>query len=420
MLSRGTFLRHNLVLFTGSMAVGFLNYLYYPVMTRLLPPVQFGEVQTLVSILLESAVLLTVFGFVTIGLIAAYEDSQERHRRVEELQRFALMIALAVLVIITAGSSFLKTFFQFDSAVPFILLALAFVTSVPVMFRIYYLQSHQRFATSSAANALNAVAKLIASTLLVLIGLQVAGAIAGLIAAQIVTLAYLLKKVRAHGWHFEADSLKLRLPNFALIKPELKHGAVVLAVLLSVTLLYTLDIVAVKHYFSPQLAGQYAGIATVARIIFFLTGSIGLVLLTSVKPAQPRRQNTRLLQRSLLLILLLGGGAVLAFTVAPDLIIRILIGPKYLQFSNLLPKLSLAVFLVSIANLIFYYYLALRERFVAVVAVGGVLVAAGLLTTMHSSPSVVINDLIIGALTMLVLLASWRGVHRLRAQGTDG
>src|SRR5262249_32510346 len=68
------FLRHNAVYFAGSLLVAFLNYLYYPVLGRLLQPADFGEVQAVISLFLQAGVFLQVLGTVTVGVFKKYPD----------------------------------------------------------------------------------------------------------------------------------------------------------------------------------------------------------------------------------------------------------------------------------------------------------------------------------------------------------
>ncbi len=49
-LKERIFLRHNAIFWSASLFVSFLNYLYYPVLGRLLDPTSFGETQTIISI----------------------------------------------------------------------------------------------------------------------------------------------------------------------------------------------------------------------------------------------------------------------------------------------------------------------------------------------------------------------------------
>src|SRR5581483_6186188 len=46
---------------------------------------------------------------------------------------------------------------------------------------------------------------------------------------------------------------------------------------LGITLLTSVDILFVKHFFSPQLAGQYAALSVMGRAIFYLTSPIYFV-----------------------------------------------------------------------------------------------------------------------------------------------
>jgi len=172
---------------------------------------------------------------------------------------------------------------------------------------------------------------------------------------------------------------------------------------LVITTLFSLDILVVKHYFSAEIAGAYAGISTIARIIFFLTASVAAVLLSSVKLEAAAATNRRLLYKSCLLQGVLGGSVLLVFAVLPHQVIQLLIGSRYLVYANLLPGLSLAIFLFAAMNLIFAYDLALRRWSVAVVALVGAVCTWIALAYHHATPAAVIQSLLIGAGALIAL-----------------
>jgi O-antigen/teichoic acid export membrane protein len=58
--ARKDLLWHNGIFFVGSLVASVLNYLYYPVLGRMLHPAAFGESQTLVSMFLQVA-MLTIY-----------------------------------------------------------------------------------------------------------------------------------------------------------------------------------------------------------------------------------------------------------------------------------------------------------------------------------------------------------------------
>ena len=82
------FLRHNLIFFIGSIIVAVLNYLYHPIMSRMLSVEDFGEVQVLFSILGLVAVPLGIFNIIALNL---YTNNNSYESPV--VQQFSLLTA---------------------------------------------------------------------------------------------------------------------------------------------------------------------------------------------------------------------------------------------------------------------------------------------------------------------------------------
>jgi O-antigen/teichoic acid export membrane protein len=414
------FLRHNAVFFAGSMAVSVLNYLYYPVLGHLLKPAAFGEVQTLISLFLQIAIFLTVLGLLTVNLVANYGDKPEVQRTILELEKLALFISAVGLIIAVACGPILQRFFRFDEVMPFIVLAIAVVVSVPSTFRMAYLRGKQKFGLNSWAQLIGAGSKLVFSVILIALGFGTTGAIAGLVIAQIVSFVYAGVKAEQAGFKLKLRTNFWRMPDMKLILPELKYAGLVLVGSLVITALYSIDIIAVKHYFDSRTAGLYAGIATVARIIFFLTGSISQVLLPAVKLTNSDHDNRQVLKKSAILLVAIGGVALLVFWLLPGLIMQILLGHEYRAYAHLLPLLSLVVFIVSVINLIVLYHMALRRYAIAYIAIIGLAVTCGLVVISHASLQAVINSMLYGTLTMAGLLAGWTLATTKKKEGNDG
>jgi O-antigen/teichoic acid export membrane protein len=330
-----TFLRHNLIFFTGSTVVSVLNYLYYPVLGRLLPTSDFGSV------------------------------------------------------------------------VPFIILAFTVFVGIPATLSTSFLQGMKRFGALAWSNIVPAASKLGLSVVFVLLGMGTNGALLGLAASQLINLAY------TAYLSAKAGRPRLRLgfkrADLQLVRPELGYAGLVFVASLSINVLLSIDIVAVKHWFSPHEAGLYAGIATIARIIFFLTGPLTAVLIASVKLGDARH-NRALLKRSAGLLALLGGSALAFFALFPAFTITLLLGRRYLEFAPQLPGLSLAIFILSAANLLLFYHLMLRRYQVVGAAVVSLATMVVLLTLHHESIPIVVGTLIEGAIItfILVVVASLR------------
>lgn len=404
-------LRHSAIYWSASLVVAFVNYLYYPVLSRLLPPSSFGETQTIISIFTQAAVFFQVLGLIGVGIITKYADEETRDRLSSELSRAALFLSIVLFMVTVILSSQLRVFFRFTSAAPFLLLAVSLLISVPLAFANAYLQGHKRFGKLSSSNLLASVCKVVFSALLVLLGFQTMGAVGGLVLAQILALGYSLHLGQGIR-HFAAGNLKLQIPRVGLIKSELPYAAMVLATSIATNLLLSFDILVVKHYFPPERAGLYTGISIISNIIYFVTGPLAAVLVASVKLSQPAAANARLLLNSLILTGLVGGAALLVFTLEPHLVTSVLLGQRYAAYSGYLRGLSLALFLASVANLLIYYHIGLRHFLVVPAVIAGTILTLILLIRAHATMALVVHDLVIGSAVLLVLVAGLLPVYR--------
>lgn len=402
------FLRHNAVLFIGSILVGVGNYVYYPVLARLLEPSPFGEVQALAALFTQLSLFLIVLGQVTVNIVANYEDEEKKQKVLFELEKFAFMLCIAISITLAAFSWHLKSFFQFESVAPFIFLLLAIIVSVPLAFRTAYLRAHKRFTSVSIAQVIGAFAKVVFSAVLVMAGFKSAGAMGGIVVAQMLAFGYAAYKAKQLGFFKPKGSSYKSRPDVKIMLPELKYACLVLVGSLAVTFLTSIDVFVVKHYFDPHTAGEYAAISTVAKIIFFLTGSISQVMLPSVKINQPERENFMYLLKSLGLLTAIGGVAVIIFTAASGPMVHILMGSKYLTYAHFLPQLSLAMFLLSVVGLLISYYLALRKYQLAAIVSLGIGTAWWLMVTHHASLQDVVTSLMYGSLCILGYFGLWR------------
>lgn len=406
---RNDFARHNAILFGGNAVVSFVNYLYYPVLGRLLPTAAFGEVQALISIVLQATLFLGVIGNVAVNVIANETDEAKRSRFTAEMSRLTVLAAIVVVALAMIFVQPIQAALKFEEPLPFYLLGLSLILSAVTALRSAYLRGLSAFGSLSAGNLLASGSKLVLSAAFVAVGWGTSGAIGGLLAAQVVAALYLWRAAMVRGLRPPKTSW-LKMPDLSVIRPQLKYTGLVLAVSLSTTALFSVDSLIVKHNFDPETAGEYGGVATIARIIYFLTGSVAMVLLSSVKLQSGRKANQRLLMRSAGITAALGGCVLAVFTIAPELVIRLLLGGRYEPLAYLLPWLGLVMFGLALVNLVFSYDLALRRKSVAVYAIAGLVLTATALWLLHDSPAQVVMALMIGTAGMLVL----RGLDSLR------
>jgi O-antigen/teichoic acid export membrane protein len=399
---QNNFLKHNAIFFFGSVLVGALNYAYYPVLGRLMTPADFGEIQVLVSLFLQFTIFLNVLGMITINITANYDSTAKAHRMIYELEKLAVLVAVVILLVSIVAGGFLADMMQFESSAPFVALALALLVSIPLTFRSSYARGQKKFGVASVSQLIGAGVKIAFSAGLVVAGLGVTGAIFGIVGAQIAAFIYAAWWAAKLGLVRPKLSQYGKLPVLKDILPEIKYSGFVFVGLLSITLIMSIDVIFVKYYFDAETAGQYAGVATVARIIFFLAVPIAQVLIPMVTLKQTERQNYQLFVKSLILTLLICGVMLLVCLVLPDMILKILMGGQYDELAHVLPVLSLVVFIISLVNLVIMYYLALRHKMVVLVGIIGFGVVVGLVLANHATVQTIVYNILLGSILTLV------------------
>lgn len=366
-------------------------------------PASFGEIQVLISLFLQFTIFLNVLSMITVNITVNHTNPQKAHRIIFELEKLATYAAAILLALSIIGGEFLRQQLHFDSALPFTALALALLVSIPLTFRSAYARGQKRFGIASMSQLIGAAVKIAFSSALVIFGLGVTGAILGIVVAQFIAFLYAARYAARIGFARPADTHYGTLPDVKLVLPELKYASAVLGGLLAITLMMSIDIIVAKYYFDAHTAGLYAGVATVARIVFFLATPIAQVLMPLVKMDQSPHQNRQLFLKSLGLTVLICGAALIVCAVQPEFVMRFLMGVEYITYASLLPPLMLAVFIISIVNLIFMYYLALRKKMVTVIGIIGFATCLGLMLMWHENLHAIVSSMLVGSIFTLGL-----------------
>jgi O-antigen/teichoic acid export membrane protein len=401
----------------GSVAVGALNYLYYPILGRLMGPSTFGEIQVLISLFLQFTIFLNVLSLITVAITVNYKSKTEAHRMVFELEKFAAYITLGLLALSIVGGEFLRQQLRFESMMPFVALALAMLVSVPLTFRSAFARGQKKFGIASVSQLIASAVKVIFSVGFVILGFGVTGAIFGIVIAQFIAFLYAARWAARVGFARPADTSYKTLPNIRLITPELRYASTAFIGLLTITLFVSIDIIVVKYYFDAYTAGLYAGIATVGRIVYFIAVPISQVLMPLVKLGQPKKQNTHLLLKSLALTVVSCGSVLFVGILWPEFIVRLLMGVDYITYASLLAPLMAAIFIISILNLVFMYFLALRQKTITLVGIIGMVATIGLMLFAHDTLQTIVYNLLLGSILTLIATGIYVLVNLKRGTG---
>ncbi len=401
-LKKDIFFRRYAVYFTGSMVVAFLNYLFYPVLGRLLGPADFGDIQALISLITQSAIIFGAFSVVAANITSNTENPAERNAIMAELQKIAFWIAGILFVLLLLSVSGLHSFFNFTSLYPLFGLAIILPISAMTTFRNAFLQGVGRFSDLSVSGIISSLGRLALAAAFILLGLGIFGATLGIVLANVCVIIYLYYRTN--------DALRLStkadvhvLEKGSVIK-ELKYGGLVLFATGLITLYFTSDILIVKHYFSSLDAGLYSGISSIAKILYFAIGPSSMVMFSSVKMKQTFKENSSALLKSLGISLAVGGLGILVFYFYSHTVVTLMLGATYASFAHYLPKVGAFMLLVAIVNIFIYYFMALRRFSLIYISVAGMAFLGYILFMGHSSIDAILNNLILALVVIIIPL----------------
>lgn len=205
-----------------------------------------------------------------------------------------------------------------------------------------------RMRQQAELNAWGALGRLLLGATLMMAGLRVSGALAAYLLNYLL-LAWaaqqLCRNAAASGTVHEALPLNRRA---------------LLAVLVGF-LPFTLDQLLVAHL-APTLLGEYAALATVAKLSFFAAFPL-IAYVYPVLLANPERgKRRRLLAHSFVGVLLVSGGISLLVALGPSLALGYLFGDRLQTSASALPLLALGTSFFSLSALLIHALIVWGQR----------------------------------------------------------
>lgn len=371
----------------------------------MLSPAEFGDVQVFVSLLSQIGIFLGAFSIIAVNISSNTENTGERNAIMSELQKVCFWIVCVVSGALIIGTPFLSSFLNLSSFYPVAAVVISLFLSINGTFRAAFLQGQSKFFELSVNGLISAIGRIVFVVILIWLGMRSMGAVWAMVLTQGATLYYVFLKTRTDL--NLSSKTNIHVLEKGSIKKELLYGLLIIFATGLVTFMYTTDILIMKHLFNAHDAGLYSGISTISKGVFFLVSPVAVVLLSSVKIRNTKKENLFLLLKSLGIAIFLGTCSLLVFWLFNDITIKILLGKGYLPLDYLLPKVGLVMLLISIVNVLVCYYLALRNFLLIALSCIGVLCTAILLFLNHGSIDAVLNSMILSLSILIILFISY-------------
>jgi O-antigen/teichoic acid export membrane protein len=276
-LLRSAGMRHSLIIGSAMILAGALDYAVNVVAGRWLDPVEYGtfiSVTAILQVLLLLAIAIRMMVAFHTAELSAQSDSPGRiGGLVRSVWKWAWQWGLLATALMALASPVLKRMLHLPDAWP--LLAASLMVLFLFLRESTYgaLQGIQQFTGLGVVQVIQSSFRLILAAVLIWIGWRATGAILaqplGCVFALVVAICWLRPQFKA------PESAVPSVVNW-------RYSACTLVGLAAFGVLTNLDALFVKHFFGPQVAGNYGPVVTLAKVCLFLPWALGMLLLPKV------------------------------------------------------------------------------------------------------------------------------------------
>jgi len=355
--------------FVGMGLFNLFNLLYHFFMLRMLSPTEYGHLNTLIALFMVISVPAGTVQTTITRFFSSFKIKNQYQQAIQLLRHFLILmsiIGLSFFLIILLASSHISAFLQISSRGLIILFGLSLIFSMVIPILWGGLQGLQKFGLLTLNLIMNSGLKLVLGILFVFLGFGLSGAMGAVAASYIITtilslfilgVSLVKGKALAHGKVIEEISPPSRFS-------EVYHYSFSAGlVLLCFMVLTNIDLIFVKHFFTPVEAGYYSIAQMVGKIILILPMPVVTVMFPKLSSTEARiKRAPSTLGKSLRIAAILCGGAALCSLLFPSFIIKILSGKVYLECSPLVGIFSFNMTFFSLTLILLYYHLSTPKR----------------------------------------------------------
>jgi len=401
------YLLNNMLLLGTNVLAGIFAYLLHPFLGHVLGIQQYGQVAALIAL----TVVLTTPTQIISTVAAKYASSLSASGDYAQLNDFVRRLTVIFLVagvvttaVFTMFSGYVATFLNLDSSQGVIILGFIFLIEFVTPLNLGAIQGLERFGWYSTMTFLTAFLRLAFAVGFVLLGLGVNGVILGVVVSAILTylLSFqpLLKVLK--GPRLPTGSLK-SLWSYSILALVAAGGIVALS---------TIDTVLARHFLSDHEAGLYAALATIGKIVLFVTSSVSMVMFPKVVALQKNGEShIREAGQAILGVLLLSVAAEIPFLLAPGLIIKLMFGQAFAAIAVQLAPYGLAMLLLALGQVLMTYFLACGNRSFVFVILAACVLQTSIIFWYHADVAQLVHAVIATNAALVFALLSILGLR---------
>lgn len=391
-------------MFIGTNTHNLGQLLYHYLAINLLSKAEYGDLAALVSIFGLVAIVQQSLALAIVKFIASSKDEAEAKNLSRWFFLWGLRVAGALAVFIIIIAPFLSDFLHISQRIAVYLfaptVAVAFVSNTGRAL----LQGFVKFIQLSGSMVVEVTFKIVFTVTFLFLGYALLGAVIGLLVGVIVGLFVV--------WVSLKSRLKGEREPILRLKAIFRYSLPVLAQSIAVTSMVSTDLLLVKHFFHPDIAGAYAALAKFGTISLFAAAPITQVMFPLIaKKHSHGEPYHRIFYLSLLMISFVSALIVSMYYFFGYWIVEFLTSGKYVQESYLLWRLGLYMFLLGLAMLFTQFYLSVGKTRIVWVFAAAAFLQAVLILFFHGTLLSVVQVSIISAALLVISLSIYFPYH---------
>ncbi|MBS3150049.1 oligosaccharide flippase family protein [Candidatus Woesearchaeota archaeon] len=397
--SKDNFYKYSIFIFVCSLITNAAGYFFHFFVGRILGPASYGVLGALLTILYIinvpfNTIQTTIANF-TSQLIANNNREAIKRLLTSSLKKI-FIYSLIIFIIYILFSKFIANFLKIDEISLIVLSGFLFIVSLLLAVTWGIMQGLQFFKSLGYSMIIQGFVKLTFGLVLVLIGFAVKGAMFAIILSYLIPFLLTLITLRLYIGKGE---------KMYKTRDIFDYSIPVLIAMMSITLMFSLDIFLVKHFFNNIEAGYYAALAMLGKVVYFGSISIVYVMFPKVIELNSKKIGTRnILLKSLLIVFLFCFVSVLFYYFFPGFTVNLLFGKEYLNIVPLLGKFAVFMSLLSLIYVLIFYNLSLRKKSFIYILLLFNIIEIVLLYIYHQSISQVVNVLFYLSLALFILM----------------
>lgn len=398
--------------FLGSFTGNFLAFLFNFFLVHNLKSADYGEYASLVSLVNLISIPSSSFVTIIVQFATDYLSKKEIGKALQlynTLFRFTTGLGVMICIFFLIFNLQLQSFFHISNIWILLIAGLSIAVSYMGIVNNAFTTSLLRFGFLSLLLIMAGAIKLGGAFTMFSLGYSVMGAMT--IVFLSVLFPFLTNFIPVKAM-FKEQKQRINIHLGDLIRYAIPTTVVTLA-LSSFT---SSDVLLAKHFFRPQEAGQYAGLALIGKVIFYFTGSIPMVMFPLIIKRYNLKQNFQnLLYLSLLIILIPALGLAGFYYLFPVFTIKIFLGNAYLSLRPYLVLMALYMAIYSVLNLLVTFFLSLKKTTITwVVALGGIIQIWGIYTYHASFMQIIIVNIATAVVLLVILLVYYIKTYGIR------